>query len=86
LILIEGTSIFRGGQDGAVFFCIHGAGQSAMSFALFAKEVKHFGTVISFDFKGHGLSKNNNNIDDLSIEALIDETMEIIRLQMYKYA
>jgi hypothetical protein len=38
-----------------------------MSFALFAKEIKHFGTVIAFDFKGHGLSKNNNNIDDMSI-------------------
>ena len=30
-----------------MFFCIHGAGLSALSFATLAKEVKHFGTIIA---------------------------------------
>jgi hypothetical protein len=36
-VLIKGTSVFRAGNQGAVFFCIHGAGESAQSFALLAK-------------------------------------------------
>lgn len=42
-----------------------------MSFALLAKEIKHFGTVLAFDFKGHGVSKNEKNVLDLSIESLV---------------
>jgi protein phosphatase methylesterase 1 len=60
--LLKGTSIFRAGENGVAFFCIHGAGHSAMSFALLAKEVKHFGTLLAFDFKGHGASKNLQNV------------------------
>jgi protein phosphatase methylesterase 1 len=55
--LEKGTSVFRAGNDGAIFFCIHGAGHSALSFANLAKEVKQFGTLIAYDFKGHGYSK-----------------------------
>lgn len=33
----KGTSIFRAGSEGALFFCIHGAGHSALSFATLAK-------------------------------------------------
>jgi hypothetical protein len=46
-----------------------------MSFALLAKEVKSFGTLLAFDFKGHGASKNNQNTSDMSIETLINETI-----------
>ena len=56
-------------------FCIHGAGHSAMSFACLAKEVKHFATVVSFDFKGHGASKKYKNTSDLSIASMIAETI-----------
>ncbi len=41
-----------------------------MSFACLAKEVKHFGTLIAFDFKGHGFSKCQKNVQDMSIETL----------------
>jgi alpha-beta hydrolase superfamily lysophospholipase len=57
-----------------------------MSFALLAKEVKHFGTLLAFDFKGHGSSKNHQNVEDMSIETLINETIQILKLQMHKYA
>lgn len=46
-----------------------------MSFALLAKEVKHFGTLIAFDFKGHGYSKNTKNLEDMSIDTLVHETI-----------
>jgi protein phosphatase methylesterase 1 len=82
---MKGTSVFRAGSNGVVFFCIHGAGHSAMSFALLAKEVKNFATLLAFDFKGHGASKNMQNLEDMSIETLINETIQILKLQMHKY-
>ena len=56
---------------GGIFLCVIGVRHSAMSFALLAKEVKHFGTLIAFDFKGHGFSKNQKNLDDMSIDTLV---------------
>jgi protein phosphatase methylesterase 1 len=35
--LDKGTSVFRAGNNGAIFFCMHGAGHSALSFATLAK-------------------------------------------------
>lgn len=67
--------MFRAGHEGGLFFCIHGAGHSAMSFALLAKEVKHYGTLVAFDFKGHGFSKNQKNLEDMSIDTLVHETI-----------
>lgn len=67
--------MLRAGEQGAVFFCIHGAGNSAMSFATLAREVKNFGTLIAFDFKGHGFSKNVTNLEDFSIDTLVSETV-----------
>jgi len=62
--------VFRAGSEGVMFFCIHGAGHSAQSFATLAKEVKHFGTLLAFDLKGHGSSKKDNSNFDYSIETL----------------
>ena len=56
-----------------------------MSFALLAKEVKHFGTLIAFDFKGHGFSKNQKNVQDMSIGSLVNETIEILKYVMLKF-
>lgn len=56
-----------------------------MSFALLAKEVKHFGTLIAFDFKGHGFSKNQKNLDDMSIDTLVLETIEVLKYVMQKF-
>lgn len=55
----KGTPVYiTGGTSGPVFLCMHGAGDSACSFACLAKEVKQFGTLVSFDFRGHGLNKS----------------------------
>lgn len=53
-----------------MFFCIHGAGHSALSFATLAKEVKNFGTLLAYDLKGHGFSKKDVGNYDFSIETL----------------
>ena len=51
---IQGTPIYKAGNHYPIFFCLHGAGDSAQSFACLAGEVKKFATLISFDFRGHG--------------------------------
>lgn len=56
-----------------------------MSFACLAKEVKHFGTLVAFDFKGHGFSKNTKNVEDMSIETLVNETIEILKQILQKF-
>lgn len=51
----EKIPIYTAGTDGHIFFCLHGAGHSAMSFATLALELKKRGnTCISFDWRGHG--------------------------------
>jgi protein phosphatase methylesterase 1 len=47
--------------------------------------VKSFGTVIAFDFKGHGHSKNTKHIEDMSIETLIEETTYVLKEVMKLY-
>lgn len=43
------------GNKGPIFFCLHGAGHSGLSFAALAKELKNEFRVFSFDFRGHGI-------------------------------
>lgn len=77
--------MFRAGSEGIIFFCIHGAGHSALSFALLAKEVKKFGTLLAFDFKGHGFSKKTDSLEDMSVETLKAETTYVLKEIMKKY-
>ena len=56
-----------------------------MSFACLAKEVKNFATLVAFDFKGHGYSKNQKKIEDMSIETLVYETIEVLKEIMHKF-
>ena len=56
----NGTSLFYAGKEGPLYLCLHGAGHSAMSFALMASHVKKWGTVVAFDFRGHGMNKNED--------------------------
>ena len=49
--------IYYAGTQGHVFFCLHGAGHSALSFAALAQILKgpeFNSTCVSFDFRGHG--------------------------------
>jgi protein phosphatase methylesterase 1 len=53
-----------------MFFCIHGAGHSALSFATLAREVRQFGSLFAYDLKAHGHSKKEPGTLDFSIETL----------------
>lgn len=46
----------QSGSGGPIFLLIHGAGHSALSFALLAKQMKNYATctVFAFDMRGHG--------------------------------
>ena len=68
-----------------MFFCIHGAGHSAQSFATLAKEVKRFATLISYDLKDHGLSNKQHNNEDFSIETLCSEAIETLKAVLQRY-
>lgn len=59
-------------------FCVHGAGHSALSFAVLAKEVKTFGILAAYDIKGHGSSQNKRAPDDFSCELLLNEAKEAL--------
>ena len=74
--------MFRAGHAGALFFCVHGAGESALSFAALAREVKHFATLVAFDLPAHGYSKCPPVEDGLAIESLCDLTTATLKTVM----
>ena len=79
--------IYHAGTEGHVFFCLHGAGHSALSFAPLAKIVKgenYKGTLLSFDFRGHG-GHYCENETDMSQEKLILETIHVVKYIISKY-
>ena len=56
-MLDDKIPVYYAGKEGHIFFCLHGAGNTALSFAPLAKLVKsdqYKGTLVSFDFRGHG--------------------------------
>jgi protein phosphatase methylesterase 1 len=55
--------LYRAGSSGALFVCLHGAGHSAMSFAVLAEQLKTDNIVFSFDFRGHGDHRCKNETD-----------------------
>ena len=61
--LNDAVPIYYAGTKGHVFLCLHGAGHSALSFAALAKIMKPQSTVVSFDFRGHGLHYCENETE-----------------------
>mmetsp|Transcript_33100 Transcript_33100/g.50758 ORF Transcript_33100/g.50758 Transcript_33100/m.50758 type:complete len:130 (+) Transcript_33100:122-511(+) len=79
--------VYHAGSQGHVFFCLHGAGHSALSFAALAKIMKqapYNSTVVSFDFRGHG-SHYCEKETELSQKNLIDETITVLQHVVEKY-
>ena len=65
--------LYCAGSGGHIFFCLHGAGHSALSFAALAKIMKsppYSFTIVSFDFRGHG-DHYCENENEMSQDALI---------------
>ena len=70
--------LFKAGQSGHLFLCLHGAGHSAMSFATLAEKLKNNCIVYAFDFRGHGKHICDNETD-LSQETLISDTIKVLK-------
>ena len=73
--LANGTPVYISGDEGLIFLCCHGAGHSALSFAMLSVEVRKFARLASFDFRGHGASQVTEDPENLSIEHLVTDTL-----------
>lgn len=69
--------VYTTGTEGAVVFCLHGAGYSGLSFALVAGMMKEKVRVVAMDLRGHGLSQTDNDTD-LSTETICKDVFDVI--------
>ncbi|KAM3142559.1 hypothetical protein pb186bvf_005461 [Paramecium bursaria] len=85
IYLQDGTPLYIAGDKAPIFLCLHGAGHSAMSFANLALQIKQFATLISFDFRGHGKSKLDNQNVNLSVLQLTFDVTQVLDELMQRY-
>ncbi len=81
--LEDGTPLYLKGKNSCIYFCIHGAGHSALSFTLLAQELQEFAAVAAYDIRGHGNSRHAGGEADLSIQTLVADAfavfLEVVR-------
>lgn len=83
--LFQGTPVYFAGEQGRVIICMHGAGNSAMSFAVMADKLKREGhTVVAFDFRGHG-SHEMQDVEDFSLQTLTKEAYAVVEFICNKF-
>ena len=66
----ETVPVYTAGTEGYLFLCLHGAGNSAMTFAALAEKLKATNTVIAFDWRGHGQHSRADE-SNMSAETLV---------------
>ena len=77
--MIDGVvPLYKAGDSGQMFVCLHGAGHSALSFAALAEKLKTDCIIYAFDFRGHGTHFCENE-SDLSQETLIQDTLKVLK-------
>ena len=76
--------LFIAGNQGHVYVCMHGAGHTAMSFAVMAEILKPTSTVVAFDWRGHG-ENTSPNPADMSQANLISDTLEVLNYVHAKF-
>eukprot|EP01126_Amoeba_proteus_P049376 TRINITY_DN5772_c0_g1_i4.p1 TRINITY_DN5772_c0_g1~~TRINITY_DN5772_c0_g1_i4.p1 ORF type:complete len:217 (-),score=33.76 TRINITY_DN5772_c0_g1_i4:591-1157(-) len=72
----DGFCIYRAGQSGPPCIFLHGAGHSALSWALVASIMRANCRIVAYDFRGHGGSTIDEQ--DLSSETLVQDTISVI--------
>ena len=82
-MIADQVPLYRAGNTGALFVCLHGAGHSAMSFATLAERLKKESTVYAFDFRGHGAHFCDNETD-MSQDTLIADTIRVLEYVLEK--
>lgn len=84
--MVNGTiPVYTAGSQGIVYVCLHGAGHSAMSFAVLAEKLKQTGTVVAFDWRGHGAHSREDETN-MSQAVLIAEALEVLNYVLTKHA
>ena len=73
----ETVPVYIAGNQGHVFVCLHGAGHSAMTFAMLAEQLKKTSTVVAFDWRGHGTHAREDETN-MSQETLIADAVEVL--------
>jgi len=84
ILLDDRIPTYIAGTKGIVFLCLHGAAHSALSFASLARRLKTDFTVVSFDFRGHGEHRHENEAD-LSVQTLVFDTAAVFDALVGKY-
>ncbi len=77
-MLWDEVPYYVAGDKGPVFFCLHGAGLSALSFAALAREMKSDNTLVAFDWRGHG-GNTMAEPEALSEENLITDALRVLK-------
>ncbi|TXG53462.1 hypothetical protein EZV62_022631 [Acer yangbiense] len=70
--------VYMAGTEGPVVFCLHGGGNSGLSFALSASNIKEKARVVAMDMRGHGKSSTENDLD-LSIETMCNDVFAVVK-------
>ena len=76
--------VYIAGNKGPVIFCMHGAGHSALSFGVFATQLKSKFTVTSFDWRGHGEHRREDETT-MDQETLIEDTLDMLRWTLKRF-
>lgn len=77
--------LYQAGDKGHIFFCVHGAGLSGLSFAALGKTLaKSEHRLVSFDIRGHGEHFSDDD-NDQSEETLLNEIIHVISYVAKKY-
>ncbi|KAL5559861.1 hypothetical protein UlMin_036072 [Ulmus minor] len=70
--------VYMAGKEGPVVFCLHGGGNSGLSFALSAAKIKEKARVVAMDLRGHGKSTSENDLD-LSVETMCNDVLAVVK-------
>eukprot|EP00727_Mastigamoeba_balamuthi_P009819 m51a1_g546 putative protein phosphatase methylesterase (1000) ;mRNA; r:434232-438902 len=76
--------VYFAGKGQTVFLMLHGAGYSALSFALVAARLKRTSTVIAFDQRAHGWTSTDDDAD-LSAKTLVNDVVDVANAVLVDY-
>ncbi|KAA6400094.1 MAG: putative Protein phosphatase methylesterase 1 [Streblomastix strix] len=68
---------YRGGYGGALFVLIHGAGLSAMNWALLSRLIKDQVEVLAIDLRGHGFTETSDDSKQ-SLDQHAEDVIEVV--------
>ena len=76
-MILDDIPLYIAGDKGPVFFCLHGAGLSSLSFAALAKQMKDQCTLVAFDWRGHGANKQEDP-GQMDEQTLINDALRVL--------